>query len=396
MPGMASLTISPLKVERTDSAVILSASITTPAGVRPLRFEIDARFADLVDTESLDAFVLGLTVPAMRLGLDIVAEGPISPRLLFNLKTQIIPMLETTLPRVRRVDVRAAGATAPPAAKPTGVATGLSGGIDSFTVIAEHYDKCEVGAPRVTHAVFYNTGSHGRGADGRRNFLQRLERIARLADELRLPLVSVDSDLDDFYDGFMFQETHTIRNTATTLALQRGVGQYLYASTYHFRDCHFGPAYDMAYADPALLPMFGTERLEAHSVGSRHARPDKTRVIADLEIARSHLDVCMSGTGHNCSRCAKCMRTQVSLEILGRLDAFGRVFDLARYRRYRTQFIARALSSGNPLEREVVRLAREEGFPIPLAAKILGHSRLIWIPVQARRMLIRLRRGREN
>ena len=54
------------------------------------------------------------------------------------------------------------------------------------------------------------------------------------------------------------------------------------------------------------------------------------------------LDVCVANPDKrlaleklNCSRCWKCTRTLLTLEALGRLDAFEKVFDLPYYRTHR-------------------------------------------------------------
>src|SRR5690606_19883688 len=108
---------------------------------------------------------------------------------------------------------------------------------------------------KLTHLLFYNVGSHLAG--GRELFLQRLRRIQVFADHVGLPLVPVDSNLDEFYSkaGLGFASTFTVRNVSAALVLQGGLKTYLYASGYRYQDCRVGQSRDIAIADPVLLPL---------------------------------------------------------------------------------------------------------------------------------------------
>ena len=66
----------------------------------------------------------------------------------------------------------------------------------------------------------------------------------------------------------------------------------------------------------------------------------------------------------NCSVCPKCVRTLLTLDILGKLDAFSGVFDIDRYRREaRRRAIADAIvgERKNLFAKHLVDLARERG-----------------------------------
>ena len=60
----------------------------------------------------------------------------------------------------------------------------------------------------------------------------------------------------------------------------------------------------------------------------------KTLLVAELPVARQSLTVCTGVTpdGRNCSTCDKCLRTELTLEIAGHLDAFDERFDLGAFR----------------------------------------------------------------
>ena len=100
--------------------------------------------------------------------------------------------------------------------------------------------------------------------------------------------------------------------------------------------------------------------------GNLYDRSMKTRLVADYAPAAKYLNVCY---GHdtldtNCSVCPKCVRTLLTLDILGKLEEFGGVFDLARYRREaRRRAIAETIvgERKNLFAKHLMDLARERG-----------------------------------
>lgn len=98
------------------------------------------------------------------------------------------------------------------------VVTGYAGGIDSFCTICDHLPGVAPDDYRLTHLLINNSGSYGRGQEGRRMFRERLARLGARTP-LGLPLIAVDSNLDEII-GTHYQLTHTIRNLIFALLLQ--------------------------------------------------------------------------------------------------------------------------------------------------------------------------------
>lgn len=335
-----------------------------------LWFSLDGQYADLISERS-DAALLALLIPAMARGEDVTVEGKVSERLHYHLSGPYQKILQIMMPRLHKVAITAErlvdeGKRAP------GVATGFSGGVDSFCLLADHfYDEITEGF-RITHLLFNNVGSHGRGAE--KLFRERYDRLAPAVERMGLPFVAVDSNVGLFYDGFSFQQTHTARNAAVALMMQRGIGRYIYASTFDYELVRIYATYDMSYGDPVSLPLLSTGSLDAISAGSEYRRVDKTARIVELQDAREYLDVCVRGDrSGNCSSCWKCLRTLLALEILGALDGFGGVFDVKEYFRHRSRFIEETLQSSDPLLVEIRDLAEERGFEFPRLARFKAH-----------------------
>ncbi|HET9151067.1 MAG TPA: hypothetical protein VFN83_05070 [Gemmatimonadales bacterium] len=78
----------------------------------------------------------------------------------------------------------------------------------------------------------------------------------------------------------------------------------------------------------ALDHLWAGGGLQIRHVGADLDRIGKLRQIADEPLVRSHLRVCWENRDarRNCSRCEKCVRTRLSLAILGCLEEFP-VFD---------------------------------------------------------------------
>jgi hypothetical protein len=75
---------------------------------------------------------------------------------------------------------------------------------------------------------------------------------------------------------------------------------------------------------PHIDPLWSTETLEfVHDAPI--TRPEKLRVVAELPYVRNLLRVCWQGNAYNCGKCEKCVRTMLSLNLLGySSDAFGK------------------------------------------------------------------------
>ena len=123
---------------------------------------------------------------------------------------------------------------------------------------------------------------------------------------------------------------------------------------------------DIAYLNPHLLPWLSTESLDFVDDGTFLDRSQKTVLIADYEPATRYLNVCGNHDtlDTNCSICPKCCRTLLTLELIGKADAFRAVFDVDKYRREaRRLFIAETLAHVDKemFYRHIVDLAEERG-----------------------------------
>jgi hypothetical protein len=354
-------------------SISLQAEIRYAGHTSELWYSVAPEWAEYLTPERSDAFVVALLPIAMSAGEDIHVAGAMSEKLYYNLKSYYIPVLRALIPSLKPVTIipeRMSPEHFPSAGKST-VVTGFSGGVDSFCVLADHLYDDVPDTFRVTHLLFNNVGSHGRGEKASVMCQERFARLLPAAQAIGLPFIKIDSNLDDLFPAHLhFQLTHTSRNISAVLAMQRLFARYLYASGFPYQDCHVGETYDMAYADPAAVHLLSTETTECISTGSQHSRVEKTMRICNIELTREFLDICVTtSTGRNCSACWKCVRTMLTLEILGKLHLYDRVFDLAKYSQIRRSYIGKILFSKDPLLREIRQLAQGRGYEFPFMSR---------------------------
>ncbi|WP_136707699.1 hypothetical protein [Agromyces sp. H66] len=353
------LVVGAPELSRTDDGQIrLNASI---ADEEPLWFAVESEHAELI-TPKADAFAVALLLPAMRYQRDLHLGGAVDEVLLHRLNREAQSLVQAMHPNYSRISVSADEAR-PSAARGRGVATGFSGGVDSLAVLAEY--ALASGVPeelRITHLLSNNVGAFGDG--GRELWSARYRALAPVAEELGLPFVKVDSNLETHFTRMGFLQTHTFRNAAVAHALSAGIGRTYYASAVAYGDAGISSGGEIAYADGFLLPLLSTPSLTIES-----ANPDLSRVEKTLALAtnpfRTHLDVCIDPDPQrigNCSRCWKCVRTMFTLEVAGMLDEFTPVpFRLEPYREARSAFTAEILASDGPLLRELRAFAESRG-----------------------------------
>ncbi|HET8937784.1 MAG TPA: hypothetical protein VFN67_30275 [Polyangiales bacterium] len=363
------LSISQPLLQVNDSVARLSVIVRFPEGPKELWFTLPAQHADKLSAQTCDGFVVGLYAAAAKRGLDIHVEGAMSARLLHALNGQCGELLHTLLPHTRKVRVLADDSCDTDWGG-RGVYAGFSAGVDSFCTLLTYSRPETPRELRLTGLFYNNVGSHGKGTAGANLYTLRERRIRALAAQAGLPLITVSSNLDALL-GVSFQLTHTLRNVAVSLLFQKACGTFLYSSLVHYRDVRARDVSDMSYADPILLPLLRTETEACQSAGSEHTRFDKTRLVAQHALSHTGLDVCVSQSPSatiNCSACWKCLRTQLSLELLGVLERYRSVFQLQRYQRCRTLYLASVLQSTDPLLREL----REQIVEVPRAARVLS------------------------
>lgn len=329
---------------------------------------------DYISSENVDGFVVGLLLLAMKYGENIYIKGEISARLFYQIKHYVIPALNLANSEWKKIDVLPDALTDKIYSSESIAGTGISCGVDSFSTIYDHIDESEYHA--INYLTFFNVGSHGdfNTQEASVTFKRRLETIKPYIEKSGKSLVTVDTNLSELL-MMSHQQTHTIRAVSCILNLQKLFKYYYYAATHRF-DFFEITDKDMAYYDILLLSMLSTESTTFYSAISQLTRVERTELITNYKPSYEFLNVCVSpkesGEGYNCSTCFKCLRTQLTLDVLGKLNLYEKVFDVNKYYQKKDKYIAQVLAnkSENIYFRDIYTEMKRREFKISIKSRV--------------------------
>jgi len=362
-----------------NTKILIEYDIESKLEPNVCKFELDKEFEYMIDG-SCDAPLIALLIPAMMTGEDIHIQGSISSKLFNSINNGLLDLLLIIMPFLNRIQIYPAELLSV-SRKPGSVATGYSGGVDSYSLIYDHFKKVDNKGYNITHLLFNNVGSHGTGSVANALFEKRFYRLKYSAKKLNLPFIKINSNLDDFYSNKInFQQTHTFRNASVGLLLQKEISTLLYASTFSFSDVSVKRTYDISYADLIILPLISSRNIELLSEGGQYSRLDKTLNIASMPETFESLDICVSQENFssfiNCGKCWKCLRTLFTLELSDDLSKYIKAFDIEVYNSSKKRYLYRLISSNDPLLLEIVNYADSKGYKYPLEIRLLKFFRL--------------------
>lgn len=317
-----------------------------------LWFEIDEKYQEMIDVNSIDAFFILYTWLAMEIGANLRVEGMVSKRLSESILNDVKKMFLTLCPRLQDINITVLRTETCWPKNLNNNATGLSGGVDSWYTALKAQEKNEP----YSFYFFANTGQHGI-----RNVAEVFTQRAKVADtalrSMEKPLIVINSNVDSVFRE-RFQQRDVIGNIACVLLLQQGISRYSYSSSYSPEDSKVIEHYDMAIMDPYILPALSTERIEFQSIGSDATRIEKLQYISKAKKFSQNIYVCVEKDTpiKNCGYCFKCRRTQLALDCIGELALIKNNFDFSLFERIRSASLVGIFSSAKTdnLDLEVV------------------------------------------
>ena len=123
-------------------------------------FEFDKKYKNYLCDVRSDAFVMGLLTTAMENDMDIEFESPLSERLYYQLTTYYIPMVAKNNSNYPMYNIKIIGPTDNTViSNMKAVATGCSGGVDSFYTIAKHSSNDIPKSFKITHIIYSSSGT---------------------------------------------------------------------------------------------------------------------------------------------------------------------------------------------------------------------------------------------
>lgn len=233
-------------------------------------------------------------------------DRPVSPQLALSSST-IQDILVSWYPELRRVAVSSAAGSVPVLPEDRGTLACFTGGVDSFYTVLSH--------PREIDGLLFVHGFDvPLDAAPLRQTVSRHLREA--AVEIGVELIEVETNLRDLLDAHVDwgQISHGPAIVAVASSLRREYSRLLIPSTHSYRDLlPWG-------SHPLVDPLWSTPALRIEHAGADVTRVQKIRFIAASPTVARHLRVCWQpGTLYNCGACEKCLRTMVTLDLVGAL-----------------------------------------------------------------------------
>jgi len=266
-------------------------------------------------TQTANPFLAVTLLAAMATNHTLVVDGPVSPRLLQNVK-RIQEIFHCWAGRFQIVPVE--GDAVASSEEPQTVACFFSGGLDSWYTLLKHQQE-------ITHLILV----HGFDLNLRDEELRaRVGKALRgAAGQMGKQIVEVTTNLRELanrYDNWTFYHGPALASVALLLSP-------------NFKKIYLGSTHDYSSlfpwgSHPLVDHLWSTETTELVHDGCEATRIAKARRVAASEVALSSLRVCWENRdgAYNCGRCEKCLRTMINLLVAGALDrcpTFGRPLD---------------------------------------------------------------------
>lgn len=343
-------------LEETADSVRLCANISLHGRGTVLWYSVEKAYASYY-TKRADPFLLAMLGTAMRRGLSICCEAPVSQRLLYHLQMSFIPTL-VQAGRAKPIVIQAPEALG---AEPTAgaVGTGFTGGVDSLYTILRSTQPDVPTDFRLSHVTVMNVGAF-KGPKYRKNFRIACDYAACFAKEQGLKTVFLDTNFNEaLLTSLSVNDLHSFagelpyRIFSGAHALSGLFSEYYLASEVPFRRFTLAPAEqeeDISYYDMFSAMACSTDTVHCHCSGGEASRLEKLIALADWEPAYRWLHACFTAEG-NCGTCRKCVMAQTVFYCLDKLERFSRIYDLEKFYQNRERFLARALMhTGHPYE----------------------------------------------
>ena len=346
---MNKLIVNSASVSENGNKARLTYSITMIKGNettnKELYYEVDSSLKNYLCYECADPVLVQNLMFLIRFDCDFESKVPISEDLFFKIKTQFLPSLYISNPGVYEPKL-----DAPVEVfnwNPKEVAMPMSMGVDSLYAFVKYTSDDVPEGRKVTALTFFENGAHHSGGNGTKEdwekiFLSQMSAFEEFCDKYGYLKIVVRSNIKSFiteaFDYDSFHLTSTYRNMGTVLALQKLIKFYYSPSgggieAFGKVDIKKCPA----YYESSLLPVLATNNTSFYKIGGDLTRLDKLKRIVDLEPVQNHLLVCVYDGANNCGNCKKCRRTLFELDVLGKLDKFGKQFDLENYKKHRDE-----------------------------------------------------------
>lgn len=369
---MAVLEIGIPFIRENEDRVQLVSNISENGKNYELWYEVAKEYGEYLTTERIDAFFVALLPLAMKEQLNIVSKGVISEKLYFQTTKFLIPVLAKYSKNYNAIEIAIENKSNQCINTQGKNATGFSRGVDSFDTVKDILNN---GDFSLTHLTFFNVGSHksssGFSAEESRALYQKRIKVSKESSKIiNLPLVDVNSNLGEHL-ALEYVKIHHFCSFSAVLALQKLFKNYYYSSGYPLSDfsikkCDKGSA----FYEPVLSNMLSTESTSFHITGLDKTRLEKVKSISDYEPSYNNLNICFNSES-NCGKCEKCIRTQLELYSLGKLELYKGSFDVDSFYANIDKYIDYMLKHQNQIAyKEILQQFEKSGINLSFSQKL--------------------------
>ena len=359
----------------------LCAEISYLNEKKTMYFEVENKYNDYLCVDLSDAFILAIYYFASYNGMDIVCAAPASERLLYQINRFFTPTAnKMNSIHYKPIHIQATPTTIKYEAN-NAVGTAVSSGVDSFYSILSNF-KTSYHEYDVTHLLVANLFNKYESEEMvREKFAVLINNEKPVADELGLDMVSMYTNHHEFWFPD-YVEYYSFRICSYVMAMQKLFHTYYISAGTMFQDSNFRSEDSTDY-DVFNTAVASNDNVTFYMSGGECGRVQKIDYISDSPTVKKHLHVCTLDDHKNCSSCDKCMRTMVSLDIVGKLSDYADIFDLKKYNARKTKYWGKVLAEAKDnvygvLNIELKKEAKEHGLQIPVASYFLNW--FMWTP----------------
>lgn len=320
---MASFFVGAPDLTHDGDHTVLSAPVRAAGTEMRVWFRVPASTSP---TLSADPFLAASLIPAMALGKPMEIEGSVSARLL-GAAESVQNIFHNWFPELTRIPISAAVAAPQSRQRGGGVGCFFSGGVDSLYTFFKH--EQEIATLVYVHGFDVKLDDHAL----RKKVTDALQAFSAQTGK---QIIEVETNLRELTDpyGAWGEKVHGAALGSIALLLNGVLERIFVPSTNSFAELFPWGSH------PLVDPLWSSETIEIVHDGCEASRFEKVAAIADDDRARSTLRVCWENRdgAYNCGRCEKCLRTMVSLEILGalkRCPTFSTPLSLERVRQFK-------------------------------------------------------------
>lgn len=258
-------------------------------------------------------FLAAVLLPCMKKGENIFINSLVSEKFLRNTR-QIMKLFTSWESGFHKIKINALKQEH---SKSTGTKTAcfFSLGVDSFyTYLVHKGDKTPISNLLLVHGFdidILNTKTYD----------QVSRKAKKLADQEKINVIKVKTNIRHITDNYIdWGWQHGAAMSSIAMLLGNKLSKVYFAGS----DSWIQRKKTMPYGThPKLDHLWSTERLQIIHDGNESTRLQKiVNVISKSTLALNFLRVCNQNlkTVYNCSKCEKCLRTMIDLQIAGVLD----------------------------------------------------------------------------